>query len=304
MLGKLNFNEYNTIDVFLNSLRSREFDVRAASTTNLTAVHELRIEPLGLRRPPYVTTDGVVVDGRHLVDAWSLETPKPSEIRVRQFLFSWEELTPNQKAEVVAWALEQNLPGKGGYRDYAVTEDVIKVIKDWIRDGRTTKNIRELLGAVPAAQFKAAYTAADASVAQSLILHAKTVMVDENLTPKQAAARLPKTMQNRFLSAVGGGKKPTPVDDGSKTQAKAGAKAIRDKQPALNKALLAVGGYTDSLYNKLNEPGHSVHITQSVLAYHRETLRRLVEKFEEGAREVEKAILAHNASLSRNAPRR
>jgi hypothetical protein len=64
-----------------------------------------------------------------------------------------------------------------------------------------------------------------------------------------------------------------------------------------------VGSYTDRLYNKLNEPGHSIAITQKVLAYHRETIRRLTEKFEEGAREVEKAILAHNASLSRRVPR-
>jgi hypothetical protein len=41
MIGKLNFSEYNTVDVFLNSLRSREFDVRAASTTNLNGAREV-----------------------------------------------------------------------------------------------------------------------------------------------------------------------------------------------------------------------------------------------------------------------
>ena len=304
MMGKLNFNEYNAIDVFLSSLRSREFDVRAASTTDLNAVNELRVEPLGLRRPPYVTSDGVVVDGRHLVDAWGLETPKPTEIRVRQFLFSWAELTTNQKAEVTAWALEQNMPGKDGYREYAVTEDVIKVMKGWVRDGRSEKNIRELLRNVPSGQFKAAYTAATASVEQALLYRAKTSMVEGDLTPRKAAESLPKSLQGKFLISVGGGKKPKPAEDESKKRIHAGAKSIRDKQTAIDRAYSAVGGYTDSLYNKLNEPGYSVAITQKVLAYHRETLRRLTEKFEEGAREVEKAILAHNASLSRNAPRR
>jgi hypothetical protein len=300
MKQTLDFLGYTTTDVVLDAIRD-EFDVRPTTVTSLKATNEMQILGLATRRPPYVTTDLVIVDGRHLTDGWRNEKPRPTTIRVRMLPFSWDALTHMQKAQVEAWALEQNMPtGKEGYREFAVTEDIKERIKAYLKDGIGGTNpkstIRELLRYVPAIQFDIAYRAAEESVKQSLADAGQKRMVKDDLTPKQAAETLPKWVRPAFMQKVNGGANPRP----DKPTVHFGAKNIRDKQRAIDSALTAVGGYTNTLFTHLGVPGYSVSITQSILKYHRETIERLSKRFEKGAAVVEKAILAEQARLTRN----
>jgi len=296
MKQTLEFKNYENADVLLASIRPREFDVRPTTSTNLNAVNEMRILGLGTRRPPYVTTDLVVIDGRHLVDAWGLATPRPTTIRVRMLPFAYDNLTRDQKAQVTAWALDANAPDSAGYREFYTTDSVIFVIKGYLKDGFERDAIKKYLKNVPSGQFSTAYRAAEASHDQSVLYIKQQEMVEKNLPPKVVARTMSPRLAKKFLQKVSGGAKLK----GAATNAKAGAKAIKDKQSAIDKAYIAVSRYTDTLFNKLGEPGYSVEITERVISYHRETISNLSARFENGAAVVAKAILAKKAELSRN----
>ena len=282
----LDFKTFEETDMKLSRIRFREFDVRAAATTtNLIAVRELQAAGLGTQRPPYVTWDGVLVDGRHLVDAYRLSIPVPEEIRVRKFSFSFDELDAHELAELKAWALKRNL-AENGYRVYAKTEDISMVIKDFLETGYDRAAIRELLREVPSKQFDLAYKAAETSYDQKEIARVRGKMLTENLTPKQAAATLvTPRLRGKFFQSMQIRNNPL-----VQVRVHSGAKSIRDKQDKIDVAYKTVGSYTDKLYDRLGEPGYSHEIVLKVLKYHRETIAKLSQRFEEGAAVVEKTI--------------
>jgi vacuolar-type H+-ATPase subunit I/STV1 len=82
-----------------------------------------------------------------------------------------------------------------------------------------------------------------------------------------------------------------------------GAKNIRARQTALDKAYQSVGGYMNTLNDKLGEPGYSNEIVERVVAWHRETLKNTKDRLERAASVVEKSIEANRAQLSRNKKR-
>jgi hypothetical protein len=208
--------------------------------------------------------------------------------------FAYEDLNPPERAQFTAWALKQNSPSREGYREFYTTEHVTLVIRGFLKDGFERTQIRELLRDVNSSQFNVAFRSADESYTQSVIYATQKRMREEDLTPKQAAKTLSSdALRQKFLKKVGGGSGPRPKPH-------SGAKSIIDKQAAIDKAYAAVGGYNDTLFTRLGEPGYSVAIVQKVLATHRQTLKQLVERFERGASVVEKAIAAQQASLTRN----
>lgn len=299
---ELDFTNYEEGDINPSNVRY-EFDVRAHATlTNRDAVNEMRILGLALRRPAYVTCDviPVVLDGRHFIDSYLAQVPRPTRIRARILPFSWDEVTEAQKAQITAWALKQNMPDAGDYRVFAKTEDVTFTIKtNFLLKGILDKaKIRTLLSYVPVDQFKEAWASAWTSYEQSKIYETQQLMVTKDLTPKKAAETLPPSLQNKFLRRVNGGLEPPTWTS------KAGAKAIKDKQPLLDNAYDGIKRYMDTLYERLGQPGYSPEIVEKVLAYHRQTYVQLGERLEKGALVVEKAIQARRveskAALSRN----
>jgi len=297
-MQELNLTDWKEVDVLLTKLRPREFDVRAAAITNLNAVNEMRIEGnLGRRRPPYVTTDLVVIDGRHLIDAWEREEPQPTMIRVRMFPFSWEALTKEQKAEVKAWALRQNAPPKGeGYREFYKTEDVVHVIKSLYNDGFDKEYIRKVLCDVPLNKFNTAHKIAATSFDQHIIYQVRKRMVEENLTPEEAKTLLPLRLHPILMSAIAPGTNKRYED-------KWGVRHIKNRQTIIKKAEAAIDRYAKQLKNKVGNPGYSPQNVRAVVAYHKETIVAMAVRAERAFSVVEKEILAYEAREATLAPK-
>jgi hypothetical protein len=273
-----------------------EFDVRAELSTDTEAIQELveeaRQRSGKLRRNPILTADFVEVDGRNGIKAQQIlyGTDKDPDglspdVTVDLLGFKWSDLNADQKRELVAYALGLNM-SPTGFRRLATFDDKLSVIKKFVTDGVSKDGIEELVGNLPGMTMKAfqsMYADAVASVNNTKLGKARQAMVPiskggEGLTVEEAikAYKVPKHLHD---SVIPGAPRP-----------KKAFNALKEKQPMLNSALLALKRYMDANLVDFDNGKLSVKTLDDITSFHRLTILKIVRKMEEIETRVKKAI--------------
>jgi hypothetical protein len=290
----LDFNGWVEQDVLLSSIIEK-FDVRIKSAeSDAEAVKELTLSGPKSRRPPYITVDYVQVDGRHEILRHREANPAAgTTIRCRILPFAFEDLNADQRAEVRAWAIEQNLPDPTqGPRVFETTDDIAMNIGIYLEEGRTEAEIRKLLHKVPKDQLNAAYRSAFESFKQKNLYRVEQLRKRDDLKPSETAKLLPMILRKDYLkSPKGRGEASPPASD------KAGFLAIKKCQTALDKAVDAMGRYGDQLLEKYlaEKPGYTAKTIRRTLEYHASTAVRLQGKVTRMRAKIEAAITEREA---------
>ena len=295
-------------DVIVPASKIRhEFDVRAGeSATDPTAVNELVEEARGrsgkLRRNPILTADFVEVDGRNGIQAQRILYGTPQDpdglcpdVTADLLGFRWNDLTADEKRQVIAHSLGLNMASTG-YRRLATYDHKLAVVKGFVKDGVPKDRIEELVTNLPGITMKAfqsLYTDATESVNQSKLGLARQSLLPvskggEGLTLEEAIKKykVPKHLQD---SVVPG----TP-------RIKKALNALKEKQPMLNKALEAFKRYMDNNLDDFENGRQSVKTLTDLFAYHRLTIAKINRKADEIEARMNKMIQDKEGNFHRD----
>jgi len=153
--------------VSFDKLRMNEFDAREDASVDQKFINDLVGQ--GKVRPPLVTEDYVVIDGRHggyaskkILGVGDTDAKK---IPVNMVGFRYDNLSESGKLEVQRHALNLNM-GANGLQRLATREDIFHVVKTQVEGGAAKTEIFRGLSRVSTPQLETIYHQAQQSVLQ------------------------------------------------------------------------------------------------------------------------------------------